>query len=175
MADLDFTSAPEDGEEEVEQIDVPFRLDGQEFRSVLRIDGDAVLEWSELAAAASLEDDMTSVRGIAFTSRFFRLMMPGDQYAALRAHMKAWHTPPDRLLKIMRGLNAAMEEELAKSTARPTRRSSPSSPGREVKDDRMLKIISLSEADGEVEFVPLPGRQVTRRQQPRGKRRRRAG
>jgi hypothetical protein len=93
----------------------------------------------------------------------------------LRAHMKARHTPPDRLLKIMRGLNAAMEEELAKSTARPTRRSSPSSPGREVKDDRMLKIISLSEADGEVEFVPLPGRQVTRRQQPRGKRRRRAG
>lgn len=156
--------------------EVPFKVDGEKFRCVLRKDADAVLEWSELAAASG-EEDLKSAAGVAFTSRFFRLMMLPDEYARFRAHLK--DTDPEILVEIMQAINEEMEETLADDTSRPTQPSSSSSRGRGGQDERTLKIISLSAGDGDVEIVRderQQGRSSTRRQPRRQQqRRRRAG
>ncbi len=171
MTGLEFTSRPKDAQEQ-EPVKVDFSLDGEPFHCVLRTDGDAVMEWSEMAEGAS-DEDINSAAGAAFVSRFFKLMMDLPEYKRFRAHMKAHETLPETLTEIVQALNERMEEEVGKSTERPTPQRSPSSRGREPRDERTLKIISLSADDGEIEYVDPKPRSA--RRQPQRKRAKRAG
>ncbi len=166
---LDFTSAPQEQQDAPTEIE--FTLDKKPFKVVMRTDADSVLEWSELAASATAED-IESAAGVAFTARFFKLVMPPDQYAALRAHLKEHHTPAETLVSIMQAVNEEMEQEVTEATARPTKPSSSSSRGRGARAGRTSKIISLAAIDGEIEYVDEPSPRPARKQPQR---RRRAG
>lgn len=170
---LDFTSKPAAGQDREQDppVELQFKLDKVPFKCVLRTDADSLLEWSEMAASAD-DTEMESPAGMAFVSRFFKLMMPADQYRAFRAHLRTHVTDQDVLIQIMQGVNEAMEAEVERETDRPTQPSSRSSSGREATGGRTAKIISLSAEDGDIEYAEP--RQVSRNQR-RNQRRRRAG
>jgi hypothetical protein len=156
----EFTSGPADGEEEQDQAPpqspvIDFKLDGEKFTVAVDLDdGDALLEWSELAETAVTADaDMNSAAGAAFTARFFRLTL-GPDYPRFRAHMRAHHTRAPRLLEIMQAINEEMEAAVEGEADRPTAPSSRSSTGRGGRDGRTLEIVSMAGGDGEVVFAP---------------------
>lgn len=171
----DFTSKPNKA---VAEQRMDFRLDGESFACEIRTDADAVLEWSEMAAAAD-DTEIESPAGMAFVSRFFRVMMPPDDYRRFRSHLRQHRTDGETLVTIMQAVNEEMDKAVRRETDRPTGRSSPSSPGGGGKDARTSKIISLHE--GDFEYADPPGKQVERAQhrQPtrnqRRNQRRRAG
>jgi hypothetical protein len=182
----DFTSTPrEPAEGQQEQQPIPeftFTLDGQQFTATLGTDADALLEWSELAAVA--EDgqvDMESAAGVAFTARFFKMMLPGQEYSRFRAHLRVHKTPADTLLEIMQAINEEMQAAVEDETGRPTQPPSRSSHGRGERDARTLQIMSLAASDGEVVMVPPApprpprGGRPPQQQRRGGQRRRRAG
>lgn len=157
----EFTSHPAGDEEPEEPLaprvpDFTFTLDKVEFGCEMRTDADAILAWSELAGDAAVGDeiDVRSAAGVAFTARFFRLMMPGEEYRKFRAHLRRERTDPDVLVAIMQQINAEMERAVNESTSRPTSRSSSSSDGAVETAERRLQIISLPE--GDVEFADPP-------------------
>ena len=168
-----FTSRQRAGDAEPDR-EWSFTLDGQRFTCVLRTDADAVLEWSEMAAAAD-DTELNTAAGAAFSARFFRLMMPPGEYASFRAHLRQHKTEPETLTEIMQSLNEAMEDAVARNTDRPTRQPSRSSAGHTERDERTLQIISLP--DGEVEWADAPQSRQQRRSQSRrkGSQRRRTG
>jgi len=182
MTGRKYTSRPPAaaGEEEAGPREYPFELDEATFTAVLdAADADAVLEWSELAATATAANaELTSPEGVAFTARFFRLMLPGAEYARFRAHLKAHHTHPDTLLEIMAGLNEDMAEAVEDEAGRPIAPSPPSLPGRGARDERRLQIISMAGGDADIEFADYseppvrPRPRQTAPRQPRDHRRR---
>lgn len=173
----DFVSRPQ-RQQAAEGTRFDFRLDGESFACEIRGDADAVLEWSEMAAAAD-DTDIDSPAGMAFVSRFFRVMMTGEQYRRFRAHLRQFHTDGETLVTIMQAVNDEMDKMVRQATDRPTRPSSRSSGGGGARGDRTSKIISLGE--GDFEYADPPGRtevQPRRGQQPSRKtrnQRRRAG
>lgn len=147
----EFVSKQHDAHEDKH---VDFKLDGEQFNCVLRGDADSVMAWSEMAAtAAGNEDDLNSAAGQAFIAQFFRQMMHGGEYQRFRAHLKAKNVHPDTLLEVMQGVNADMEELVDESMSRPTGPSSSSSGMPVDVAERRLQIISLSAANGDVEYA----------------------
>lgn len=146
-----FSSKARDGADADREF--KFDLDDTEFGCVLRSDGDAVLEWSELAGTASDDAaDMDSPEGAAFVARFFKLMMPIAEYTRFRRHMKLHKTSTDVLVEIMQAIQAEMEAHVEDAAARPTQPSSSSPGGRTaVKDERTLQLLSVP--DGDLTFV----------------------
>jgi len=151
---------------------VPFRLDGMLLTAVLRTDGDAVMEWSEMAAAAD-DTDLSTAAGAQFISRFFRLMLPGGEYARMRAHMRQRYeagrpVDPDVFAEIIQMLNERMEAAIEEDTGRPTVPPSRSSPGRGDRDERIRLVSDLPAGDMDLVFAEPP---LTRRPPARNPRR----
>lgn len=131
-----------------------FKLDGETFTAQLRSDGDAVMEWSELAATsmAGQDTDLATAEGTAFISRFFKLCMAPLEYTRFRRHMRTHHTDQDVLVDIMQGIQDEFEHLVEDTTDRPTGPPSSSRTGPTAKDARTLQLISMAQ-DGDIEFV----------------------
>jgi hypothetical protein len=129
MAMRSFTSGEPDVKPSAE-FDVP--LDGEKFHCTIQMDADSLLEWSEMAAAASDDNvDMESAAGVAYTARFFRLVMSGPGvYARFRLHLKQHHTSQETLMEIMQAINEEVQTSVEQAAERPTRPPSRSSSGR---------------------------------------------
>lgn len=140
-----FSSGQPAGDEQ-EVAEFEFRLDKVPFTVVLRSDADSVLEWSEMVAGAT-DEDLESAAGVAFISRFFRLVMEPAEYTRFRAHMKARKTPVGVLTDIMGEVQDQMEDLIEEDTERPTQPSSPSSGGRDGRAARLSLIASLPDGD----------------------------
>jgi hypothetical protein len=126
-----FTSVPDD-----DVTEVSFELDGEKYTCELRSDADSMLEWSELAGVAASDADLTSMAGVAFVARFFQAMMPVNEYARFRQHLKAHHTAQQMLVDIMQLVNAEMEGVMSAAAERPTKRPARSSAGAGAKAGR---------------------------------------
>jgi hypothetical protein len=172
MGARNYTSHPQAGQQGKPRT-WTFRLDGEQFACTLRQDADAVMEWSEIASTAvSAEGDeqLESAAGLAFTARFFKLMMTAGEYTRFRAHLRTHRTEPDVLAEIMRDVNAAMEDAVGAASGRPTGPPSRSSAGRTATGGRTSQIISLHE--GDIEWAdPPPQRRGPNRAQRRAARR----
>jgi hypothetical protein len=157
-----FTSQPDPGQAEETPDITPdefesftFALDGVTFTCALRTDADALIEWSEFAAAVLDSDiDSESPEGVALTSKLLRLAMPNGEYRRFRSHLRQQHTKPDVLMQVLQCINEEMEQAVARRTRRPTGQPSPSSSGATAPGGRVSKVISLQA--GDVTVVPMP-------------------
>jgi hypothetical protein len=157
----EFSSQPAPDEDEEPQDITPeelvsfsFKLDGVQFSCGLRTDADAVIEWSEFAAAALDSDiDSESPEGVALTSKLLKLAMPNGEYRRFRSHLRAHKTQPNTLIEVLQVINEEMEAAVAKRTARPTGRPSSSSAGDGGQDGRVARVISLQ--GGDVQVLPM--------------------
>jgi hypothetical protein len=132
-----------------------FKLDGTEFTCALRIDADALIEWSEFAEAVmGGEVDSESPEGIALTAKLLRLAMPNGEYRRFRSHLRQHRTKPDVLIKVLQYLNEEMGAAVARRTGRPTVKPSTSSGGGMDQGARVARVISLQ--GGDVQTVPMP-------------------
>jgi hypothetical protein len=132
-----------------------FGMDGAEFTCALRIDADALIEWSEFAAAVMEGDlDSESPEGVGLTSKLLRLAMPNGEYRRFRSHLRAHHTKPDVLMQVLQYINEEMEAAVARRTNRPTGKPSTSSGGGTAQGGRVARVISLQA--GDVTTVPMP-------------------
>jgi hypothetical protein len=134
---------------------IRFTLDGEEFSCLTEMGGDALLEWSELARAAEDGMSVSGAEGSAATARFLRAAFGAEEYARLRAHIRAYGTPPSVVMAIIGGVQEEMDEVVQAATGRPTVPPSPSSPGDEDQAERQHRVISL--AAGDVTLAPPPG------------------
>jgi hypothetical protein len=160
----EFTSTPADAEELEPPHEVPFKLDGVEFKCLLRGDADSLLGWSELASTASAETDLQSQEGAAFVHRFFTMVMDTAEYRRFRAHLKSNTTHPQVLSEVMGEIDREMREFTEGRAERPTVPLSSSSGGQQDPAARRLQIASLDATeDGEVVFAPRPNREARRR------------
>jgi hypothetical protein len=134
------------------ELSFEFELDKAKFTArMVPDDADFAMEYSELAAAAG-DADVDSPEGLAFLSRFFRLML-GSDYPRFRAHLKAHKPKAGLLVEIMQAIQDDMEQSVEAETERPTEPSAPSSGGAEAKDERTSQLAALAAAagtDGEV-------------------------
>jgi hypothetical protein len=174
----EFTSsAPADSEDEEAQEEplawsFSFKLDDETFTCSLQTEdeSDAMLEWSEFASAALDGEDSESPAGAALLSKLLRLAMRGGEYQRFRRHLRLHHTHPSVLLDIIRVINEEMEAEVARRTAHPTKRPSPSSAGDTARGGRTSRVISLSKGEGDVQVVrEVRAPQDRRQKQPRRK------
>lgn len=133
---------------------VPFGLDGEVFTVRFPVDDASfAVEYSELAATVSADIDLMSPDGVAFTARFFRLLL-GVDYPRFRAHLKAKRPHVDTLTEIMQEINEAVTTAEADDAERPTKRSPKSSRGRaRGKGDRASQLAALAGADVDLRLV----------------------
>jgi hypothetical protein len=137
-----------------ELVSFSFKLDDAQFQCGLRTDADAVIEWSEFAAAALDSDiDSESPEGIALTSKLLKLAMPNGEYRRFRSHLRQHRTQPDTLIEVLQMINGEMEEAVSRRTARPTRQPSSSSTGDAEQEGRVARVISLQ--GGDVQILPM--------------------
>lgn len=175
-----FSSQAAPGAEKPTVITAPelasfsFELDEVGFTCAMRTDADAVVEWSEFAAAALDDVDSESPEGVALVSKLLRLAMPNGEYRRFRSHMRREQTPPDVLMEVLQYINEQMEAAVSARTARPTGQPSPSSRGGAGQGGRVQKVISLGK--GDVQVVPLPptSDHLPKQDRPKGGQRKRA-
>lgn len=152
---------------------ITFKLDGEEFRCRTDMDGDTLLEWSELALAAAEDMPADSPEASAVFARFLRASFGGQEYQRLRRHFRAHKTRPAVVMSIIADIQDEMAATVREATGRPTVPPSPSSPGGGDLDAQRARVVSL--ARGEVQFVdPPPPRPVPADHKGKGGRPRRA-
>jgi hypothetical protein len=158
----EYTSDPVE-EGEAGTIDLPkitFTLDGEKFTCVGNMDGDSLLEWSELGLSASEDTPLNTPEGAAFVARFLRATFGLDEYRRFRRHIRSHNTPPETVIKVVAGIQEEIVTALEGATGRPTGPPSSSSTGDAGQDERRARIVSLQR--GEVQFAPAPPPKPTR-------------
>lgn len=151
------SDAPLEEGEVVSLPEITFTLDGERFSCVREMDGDTLLEWSELGAAADRGMDANSPEGAAYLSRFLRASFGAAEYARFRRHCREHKTPTPVVLKVLAGIQEEMAQAVEAAAGRPTVQPSPSSPGDEARDERLRRVVSWG--TGEVTVVPMPAPQ----------------
>lgn len=152
---------------------IKFTLDGEEFRCLTEMTGDALLEWSELGVAASDDTPANSPEAAGYFARFLHATFGPAEYARLRRHIRAHGTPPRVVMQIIAGIQEEITGAVEDLTGRPTVPSSPSSPGGGDPVGERARVVSL--ARGEVTFVdPPPRKQPQDRKAKGGGQRKRA-
>lgn len=137
---------------------ITFKLDGEEFRCRTDMDGDTLLEWSELALAAAEDMPADSPEASAVFARFLRASFGAQEYGRLRRHFRAHKTRPAVVMSIIADIQEEMATAVREATGRPTVPPSPSSPGDGDPDAQRARVVSL--ARGEVQFVDPPPRKA---------------
>jgi hypothetical protein len=170
----EFTSdlTPEEQEAEAD-LTLPlirFTLDGVEFHCIERMDGDALMEWSELGRAATEDISVRSPEGAAYVARFLRASFGPEEYRRWRQHVRDHQTPITTILAVVQGIQEEMSGAVEAATDRPTVPSSPSSPGDEDPAGRLHRVISLQAGDVQVMPMPEPQDHKAKGGKPRGKR-----
>jgi hypothetical protein len=133
---------------------VEFKLDGQVFRAMEEVTGDALLEWSELGIAAADDVDIDSPEGVSYLARFLRAAFGASEYQRFRRHIRTHRTDPATVMAIVAEIQAEMAGAVETVTDRPTEPSSPSSDGDAGQDGQRARVINLG--GGEVQWVDPP-------------------
>lgn len=161
------------------EVRYPFRLDGVVYTAVSRpADADFAMAFSEIAADAVrvAGSDLMSPEGVAFTSRFFRLML-GAEYEAFTAHLGRFRPKSELLAEIVSDLSAWAQQRQEDEAGRPTMPSGSSSGGRLAgKADRVSRLASMAGADADIIVIspdqaqPPAGRRTAASRPKRGRR-----
>jgi hypothetical protein len=169
-----YESGPQQGQAEdaaasLTLPEITFTLDGVKFTCVREMDGDALLEWSELGIAASDDVAADSPEGAAYIARFLRVSFGASEYQRFRRHIRSHKTPVDVVLKVVAGIQEEMAGAVEDATGRPTVPPSSSSPGDAGPGGQRARVVSLSR--GEVQWVdpPAPADHLAKGGKPRRK------
>jgi hypothetical protein len=119
---------------------VAIDLDGERFECLGRL---SILDMSELAML-SITPGVSDSAEAGSIYRTLWLAFGADEFARLRAHIDEHRTPDETVIGILQYINEAIQENVERITARPTKPSSTSSPGLEGKDELPVRRISLS-------------------------------
>ena len=133
---------------------ITFTLDGEKFSCVTGMNGDTLLEWSELGLAAAEDVPVTSPEGASLIARFLRVAFGPEEYLRFRRHIRAHNTSPSVVLKVVSGIQEELTAAVQEATGRPTQAPSPSSPGDADPAAQRARLVSL--ARGEVTWADAP-------------------